>query len=448
MRTVFFATSLILTSVSFSVGLSADVPSPSRKPNIIFVLADDIAIGELGCYGQTKIETPVLDRIAADGIRFTQGYSGASVCAPSRASLITGLHCGHCPIRANREIVGGEGQKPLPEGTYTVAKLLKSCGYATLCAGKWGMGMFDTSGSPLKMGFDDFYGYNCQRHAHSYFPEYLYDNNRRIPLDGKTYAPDLTVRNTLDWIRRHKNEPFFLFYATTLPHLRYEIDDLGIYKDKVGWSEKQKTYAAMCTRLDTHIGMIIDQLKELELDEDTILFFAGDNGSQFGEDWPISKFFNTNAGFRGNKRTMYEGGLRQAFLVRWPGHVPANTVCDTPIAFWDLLPTCADLAGTVLPNDVSSDGVSILPMILGGRKPDRETFYWELHEKGPSLQAVRWKNWKFVKNSPSGNIELYDLDTDFIESVDLASRHPEMIRKGEELMKTMRSDAPDWPLKD
>ncbi|MDR3111109.1 MAG: arylsulfatase [Planctomycetaceae bacterium] len=439
--TICIAFTAMLTSLT-----EAQESKHKNKPNIIFVLADDLARADIGAYGQTKIKTPVLDRIAKEGVRFSQGYSGTSVCAPSRACLLTGLHTGHCPIRANRE-VQPEGQKPLPDGTYTVAKLLKENGYATLCSGKWGLGMFDTTGSPLKMGFDNFYGYNCQRHAHSYFPTYLYENDKRIELDGKTYSQDIIIQNTLQWIRQHKDEPFFLFYAATLPHGNYEIDDLDIYKNETDWNERQKTYAAMITRLDTQVGQILDVLKELNLDEDTILFFAGDNGSSFAPNTPISKLFNSQGGLRDYKRSLYEGGLRQAFMARWPKHIASGTVNDTPIAFWDILPTAAELVGGKIPDGVSTDGVSILPSLLGGKVPQRDTFYWELHE-GKSIQAARWKDWKFVKNGKNAPIELYDLKTDIGESKDLANEHPDVVKIGEDLLRTLRTDTPDWTLKD
>ena len=437
---------LIFFPLFLSSGFTQEVPA-ATKPNVIFILGDDNAMGDIGPYGQTKIETPALDRMAVEGVRFTQGYSGASVCAPSRASLMTGLHTGHCPIRANREIQP-EGQKPLPGDTYTAAKLLKSSGYATMCAGKWGMGMFDTEGSPLKMGFDNFYGYNCQRHAHSYFPEFIYENDKRIELDGKTYAQDFIINNMLDWIRSHKDEPFFVFYAATLPHMKYEIDDLGQYENKDGWTEQQKTYAAMVTRLDTHVGQIFGLLKELNLDDNTIVFFAGDNGSAFAPDSEISQFFNSNVGLRDYKRSLYEGGLRQAFLARWPKHIDADSINDTPIAFWDFLPTCAELSGTSIPNGVPFDGVSLLRILFSGEKPEciRNTLYWELHE-GKPIQAVRWKDWKFVKNGFDQPMELYDLKNDIGETKNLASQHPEIIQIGEGLLQTQRTEHPDWPLK-
>ena len=440
-----FISGLFIISLLSTRVFTQEAPK-AAKPNIIFILADDLAMGDIGPYGQTKIETPALDCMAREGVRFTQGYSGTSVCAPSRSSLMTGLHMGHCPIRANREIQP-EGQKPLPGDTCTVAKLLKSGGYSTMCAGKWGMGMFDTEGSPLKMGFDNFYGYNCQRHAHSYFPDYIYENDTRIELDGKTYSQDFIINSTLNWIRHHKDEPFFVFYAATLPHGEYEIDSLGQYENKEGWSDRQKTYAAMVTRLDTHIGQIFDLLEELDLDDNTIVFFAGDNGSAFAPDSEISRFFDSNAGLRDYKRSLYEGGLRQAFLARWPKHIAADFVCDTPIAFWDCLPTCAELCGTKVPDGIPHDGVSILPALLQGDKLERDTFYWELHEAGKPIQAARWKDWKFVKNGFDQPIELYDLKNDIGETNNLALQHPEIIRIGEGLLQSLRTEHPDWPMK-
>jgi len=440
----FICFALFCFALFFVIGIvpsHATDATPLTKPNIIVVLADDLAIGDLGCYGQQLIQTPHLDRIAKEGMRFTQGYCGTTVCAPSRASLMIGRHVGNSPIRANRRI-NNYGQMPLPEGTYTVAKHLKNNGYATVCGGKWGMGMFDTSGSPLKMGFDNFYGHNCQLHAHQYFPEYLYDNDKRVALDKKTYAPDFVINHLLQWIRDHKDQPFFMFFSTTLPHGPLDIDDLGIYADK-NWSKDQKTYAAMCTRLDTHVGMIMSLLKELNLDDNTIIFFSADNGLSLPA--PIANFFNSGAGLRGMKRSMYEGALRNPFLVRWPHRITANTVCDTPVAFWDFLPTCAELSGASIPEDVPYDGVSLLPLLLGQRTTlDREALYWELHETNPPIQAVRWQDWKFVRNGKTNPIELYDLKTDVGETKNLAVERPDIIKIGENLLKTMRTDDPQW----
>jgi arylsulfatase A-like enzyme len=391
------------------------------KPNLIFILSDDLAQGDLGCYGQKLIQTPNIDRMAAEGTRYKQAYCGTTVCAPSRTSVMTGLHMGHSPVRANREI-GAEGQLPLPAGTITVAQLLKSAGYATACVGKWGMGMFDTTGSPLKVGFDHFFGYNCQRHAHSYFPKFLYNDDKRFDLpgnDGNTqvvgkgaiYAQDLIANETLKWVRAQKDQPFFLFYSITLPHGTFQINDQGLYKDKP-WTEQQKNYAAMVTRLDSDGGRLLALLKELNLDEKTLVMLAGDNGSSFAPKSELGKHFNQAAnGMRGFKRELYEGGLRQAAFARWPGVVPPARVSDEPWAFWDFLPTAVELSGAKIPAGFKPDGFSLVSFLKGGAAPQREYFYWELHE-GASLQALRWGDWKAVRNGPSKPIEIYDLKTD------------------------------------
>ncbi|NDE99491.1 MAG: N-acetylgalactosamine-6-sulfatase, partial [Verrucomicrobia bacterium] len=266
-----------LAATLWSFGILA---ATAAQPNIIFVLSDDLAQGDVGCYGQKLIQTPNLDRMAREGTRFTQAYCGTTVCAPSRTSLMIGQHTGHSPIRANREI-GAEGQLPLPAGTFTVAQLLKNAGYATACCGKWGMGMFDTTGSPLKLGFDHFFGYNCQRHAHSYFPKFLYRDDERFDLpgnDGNTkvegkgaiYAQDLIADETLKFVKANKDRPFFLYYSITLPHGTFHINDQGQYKDKP-WTEQEKNYAAMVTRLDTDVGRLLALLKELQIDDKTLV---------------------------------------------------------------------------------------------------------------------------------------------------------------------------------
>jgi arylsulfatase A-like enzyme len=422
-----------------------------QSPNIIYILSDDLAQGDVGAYGQKFIQTPHLDRMAAEGTRFTQAYCGTSVCAPSRASLLTGLHSGHCPIRANREIKP-EGQKPLPPGTPTVAGLLKTAGYATACIGKWGMGMFDTPGSPLKNGFDHFYGYNCQRHAHSYFPTYLYHDDQRFTLEGndgkatgKTYAQNLIAEESLRWIRSVKDRPFFLFYSVTLPHGRHEIDDLGPYAEKP-WTHLQKSYAAQVTRLDSDIGRVLALLKELGLDDRTLVITSGDNGSSFSPESEIGKLFEQSSnGLRGYKRTLYEGALRQASIARWPGHVPAGRVSNSPWAFWDFLPTAAELAKAPLPAELKRDGVSLVSFLKGGEPPAREGFYWELHEGKPQ-QAARIGDWKAVRISPVNPVQLYDLATDPAESRDLAATHPEKLAMLTKFMARSRTDHPDWPL--
>ncbi len=427
-------------------------PAHAVPPNLIFVLSDDVAQGDLGCYGQKLIATPNLDRMAREGTRYTQAYCGTSVCAPSRTSLITGLHSGHAPVRGNWEIAKGEGQYPLPAETVTAAQILKTAGYTTACMGKWGMGMFDTTGSPLKKGFDHFYGYNCQRHAHSYFPAFLYNNDQRFELPGNTgqgpgkiYAQNLIQADVLKWVREHAGGPFFLFYAITLPHGKHEIDELGPYADKP-WTPQQKAYAAQVTRLDRDIGQLLDLLRELKLDEKTLVMFAGDNGSSFAPNSEIGRLFNqASNGLRGFKRGLYEGALRQAAIARWPGVVPAGRVSDEPWAFWDFLPTAAELAGAAIPATCKTDGLSLVSFLKGGPAPKRDFFYWELHE-GKPIQAVRFGDWKAVKNGPQAKIELYDLAKDPGEKSNLAAQHPDLIEKAAALLTSSRTPSEDWPL--
>lgn len=442
--TLFLRLALIFTAAT---GLAA-----AEKPNLIFILSDDLAQGDLGVYGQKIIQTPRLDRMAAEGTRFTQTYCGTSVCAPSRASLMTGLHSGHCPIRGNWEIAP-EGQKPLPAETVTVAEILKSAGYATGCTGKWGMGFFDTPGSPFKQGFDRFFGYNCQRHAHSYFPTYLWDNDKKIELPGndgrtvgKTYAQELIQQATLDFVRSNKAKPFFLFYAITLPHGRHEIDDLGAYADKP-WSLEEKSYAAQVSRVDSDVGELLDLLKELAIDDNTLVIISGDNGSSFAPESKIGKRFNqASNGLRGFKRGLYEGALRQVGIARWPGSVPAGRVSDEPWAFWDFLPTAAELAGAKIPAECKTDGLPLAAHLKGGPAPKRDSFYWELHEGQKPIQAVRFGDWKAVKNGPKAKIELYDLSKDPGERNNLAADKPELVQQAVELMQANHSPSPDWPL--
>ena len=451
-------TTAVLGLIVCASGLAARAAeSAPAKPNIIFILSDDVAQGDLGCYGQKLIQTPNLDRMAGEGTRYTQAYCGTTVCAPSRTSLMTGLHMGHSPVRANREI-GTEGQMPLPAGTFTVAQLLKSAGYSTACIGKWGMGMFDTTGSPLKLGFDHFYGYNCQRHAHSYFPKFLYNDDKRFELPGNDgnekitgkgaiYAQDLIADETLKWVRAQQDKPFFLYYSVTLPHGTFQINDQGLYKDKP-WTEQEKNYAAMVTRLDSDVGRLLTLLKELKLDEKTLVMLAGDNGSSFPPDSALGKRFNqASNGLRGFKRELYEGGLRNAGIARWPGVVPAARVSDEPWAFWDFLPTCAELSGAKIPANCKPDGFSLVSYLKGGAAPQREYFYWELHE-GTPLQALRWGDWKAVRNGPSKPVEIYNLKTDAAESNNLAAAMPELVAKAEAMMKSARVDDPNWPLVD
>lgn len=422
-----------------------------EKPNFIFILSDDVAQGDLGCYGQKLIQTPRLDQLASEGTRYLQAYCGTSVCAPSRSSFFTGLHCGHCPVRGNYE-VPPEGQLPLPDDTVTIAEVAKSAGYATATMGKWGMGYFDTSGSPMNQGVDHFFGYNCQRHAHSYFPTYLYDDDQPFLLPGnngrtvgETYAQELIQRDVIRWVREQGQNPFFLFYAITLPHGRHEIGDLGIYADKP-WTESQKAYAAQVTRIDTDIGELVDTLHDLGVAEKTLIVFSGDNGSSFNPQSEMGRLFDQSSnGLRGYKRGMYEGALRQAAMAWWPGTVPAGRVDDQPWAFWDLMPTFVELSEAEKPEGYETDGKSLVSYLKGGPAPSRDYFYWELHPNKP-IQAARFGDWKAVRNGIDQPIEIYNLATDAGESTDLAATRPDLVTRATQIFSEAHRPDPNWPL--
>ncbi|TAN36773.1 MAG: arylsulfatase [Verrucomicrobia bacterium] len=409
------------------------------RPNVIFLLCDDLGYGDIGCYGQQKIKTPNLDRMAREGLRFTQAYAGTSVCAPTRCALMTGLHIGHAPIRANRELKP-EGQEPLPAGTFTVAHLFKQAGYATAMFGKWGLGFVGSSGAPDKMGFDEFFGYNCQRQAHNYYPNHLWHNQERVALDGKTYSHDLIAGEMFTWVRAHAQQPFFLYVPFTIPHTNLQVPDLGAYAHE-SWPEPMKKYAAMITRMDATCGELFTLLKELKLDEQTLVIFSSDQGADNPQ---VLQLFQSNGPFRGGKRTMYEGGLRVPMLCRWPGHIPAGTTNATQWAFYDFLPTCAALLGQPLPTNVKSDGLSVLPAMLEGKTIAREFLYWELHE-GKFIQSVRVGNWKAVRNGPDKPLELYDLSRDNAEAHDVAAEHADLAQQLTALMQREHVPNPLWP---
>jgi len=400
--------------------------------------------------------------MAAEGIRFTDHYAGDTVCAPSRCSLMTGLTTGHCYIRGNKE-VQPMGQWPLPAGTVTVARLMKQAGYATGLIGKWGLGGPDSTGVPNQQGFDYFYGYLCQRHAHNSYPEFLFRNSERVPLankvaqprpDGagvavvkKQYSGDLFAEETLAFVARNKNRPFFLYLAVTAPHANneggdhgMEVPDLGPYA-RLDWPEAQKAHAAIITRLDSQVGRLLDELKRLGLEEKTLVIFTSDNGPhREGGNDPM--FNDSNGPLRGIKRDLYEGGIRVPFVARWPGRIPPGRVSGHLSAFWDFLPTACELAGIQPPK--TTDGISYLPTLLGqeSRQANHEYLYWEYG----SQQAARAGNWKAVRLAPARKIELYDLATDLGETSDVAPRHPEIVRRMEEIFKKARVDSPLFPL--
>ena len=438
----------------------AAVEHGQHRPNIVFILADDLGYGDVGCYGQTRIRTPRLDRMAAEGVRFTQCYAGATVCAPARSCLMTGQHTGHTRIRGN------DGYPLLPEDP-TVAKVLKQAGYVTGLIGKWGLGEPGTTGSPVRQGFDEFFGYTNQRHAHNYYPSFLWRNEEKVSLpngvahedkDGAgvatnrvVYSPDLFMDEALRFLERHQAEPFFLYLAFTLPHANNEAKEQGMeipsdapYSAEP-WPQSERNKAAMITRLDRDVGRILDALQLLGLDRDTIVFFSSDNGPH-KEGGADPAFFNSSGPLRGIKRDLYEGGLRVPMLVRWPGRIRPGRVSEQVWGFWDFLPTAAALAHAPLPS-TPLDGISMLPALMGNPQFRQHQFlYWEFHENG-SKQAARMGNWKGVRLAPGTPLELYDLGTDPGEAHNVAATHPDLVRKIDAYLAHARTESEHWPLK-
>src|SRR5215207_5405986 len=401
--------------------------------------------------GQRFIRTPNLDRMAREGVRFTDAYAPSPVCAPSRASLMTGLHQGHARVRGN---MGRNNERvPLKEEDVTVAEVLKRAGYRTGVVGKWGLGEPGTTGVPGRQGFDYFYGYLNQTHAHDYHPEYLWQNDERVTLKGGTYSHDLLTREALAFVRRGGESPFFLYLAYTLPHANNELtrktgNGMEVPSDapysRESWSPPQRNYAAMVSRLDADVGELIRLLKEMDIDRETVVIFTSDNGPQGRDEGGYDQtLFDSNGPFRGLKRELYEGGIRVPLVVRWPGRVRAGATSAYPVTLCDLLPTAAALAGARAPD--ATDGVSLRSLLLGGGAPRRGPLYWEFHEGG-FVQAVRMGSWKAVRKGVGGRVELYDLKADVGETRDVAARHPALVRRAEEVMRREHVESEDWPL--
>lgn len=446
------AVGLVFVSTSENVHAETSASAGIERPNIIFIMADDLGYGDLGCYGQKLIKTPHIDKLAKEGIRFTQCYAGSTVCAPSRSVLMTGKHTGHTTVRGNRGkggvlgLGGVKGRVPLNAEDITVAEVLKQAGYTTGMTGKWGLGEPNTSGLPNRQGFDQWFGYLNQKNAHTYYPPYVWHNEQKVELNGnkknpKTdYTHDMCTDFALKFIRDNQKNPFFLYVPYCLPHSKLEIPSIEPYADEQ-WSSDEKKYAAMVTRMDRDVGRMIALLKELEIDDDTIVFFCSDNGAAFR--W--EKRFNSSGPLRGRKRDMYDGGLRTPMIVRWPHRIKPNTENDLVWYFPDVLPTCADIAGTKVPEDI--DGVSILPTLLGKSQDMSDRFlYWEFFETG-YMQAVRWHDWKAIKPAPGQKLELYDLSKDIGEKNNVATEHPDVIARIETYLKTARSKSDAWPIK-
>ena len=490
---------LLFISCILLVGCSFNRPQSDitdKRPNIIYIYADDLGYGETGPYGQEKIKTPNLDKMAAEGMRFTQHYTSTPVCAPARCALMTGKHNGHTYIRGNREL--GEfsddaerGQWPLPEGTVTIGTLLQQAGYVTGAIGKWGLGMTGNSGHPNKQGFDYFYGYLDQKQAHNYYPTHLWENTRWDTLNnpfifvhaprtkdkssdadgikdfdkshlepgdpgffeaykGEEYAIDAMAEKAENFLRTHKDSAFFLYLPFTIPHISLQVPDsalqlyLGKFDEKpylgqMGYTPHEtplSAYAAMITYLDSQVGKILSLMEELGLDENTIVMFSSDNGPTFNGG-VNAEFFNSTGGFRGLKMDVYEGGIRVPMLARWPGKIKAQSTTDLPSAQYDVMATIADLVGIDTPD---TDGISFLPTLLG-REDEQEKhdfLYFEYHAKGGQV-AIRTGKWKGVKtdlkSEPAQQWELYDLEADPFETTDVADAHPEILAQLDDIAK-------------
>jgi len=440
-----------------------------QKPNIIYILADDLGYGDLSCYGQKRFSTPNIDLLAKRGMTFTQHYAGCTVCAPSRSSLLTGLTSGHTPIRGNMSWKP-EGQYPMVSATYTIAEMLKDAGYVTGAFGKWGLGSPGSEGDPNKQGFDEFYGYNCQTLAHNYYPDHLWDNQTKVILKGNSgdqfgeYAPELIHQWALQFIEKNKDKPFFLFYPTNIPHAELRLPDenmknfRGKYLPEKAYkgaepgdkgfrngpygsqSESHAAFAAMVTLLDQQVGEVVAKLKELGLEKNTIIIFSSDNGPHL-EGGGDPDYFDSNGPLKGYKRDLYEGGIREPMIACWPEKIAAGSKSNLISAFWDVMPTFAELAGVKSPEKI--DGISFLPTLLGksGQKV-HQSLYWEFHENN-GRQAVRMGDWKLVRYNVSipekVTNELYNLKTDLGEEENVAAKNPKIVNEMLEIMKNSRT---------
>ncbi len=447
---LYFALALAL---SLNVIATAAERPPERPPNLIYIMCDDLGYGDLGSFGQKVIQTPHLDRLAAGGMRFTDFYSGATVCRPSRLVLWTGFHSGHTAINSNQGYV-------LKPSDVTVAERLKRAGYATGGVGKWALGDVTNPGHPNKQGFDFWMGYLSQSNAHNYYPTHLWRNMEEFPLKGNvlmdhpaargrvadpkhrvTYSHDVMTEQAFDFIRKHQDKPFLLHIHWTIPHTNneggrvtgdgQEVPDYGIYKDK-DWPNPEKGQAAMITRMDGDVGRLVKLLKDLKIEKDTLIVFTSDNGPH-QEGGHKMEYFDANGPLRGMKRDLYEGGIRVPMIAYWPGKIKPGTVSDHPSAFWDWTPTACELAGLDIPKD--TDGISFVNAMLGKKQQKHDYLFWAY---GPKT-AVRQGHWKAVQVAKNKPWELYDLRTDIGEKNDLAKAHPDVVAKMKQLAETARS---------
>jgi len=469
-------TIILLAIVFFSCNSAkTEKPEIAQKPNIIYILA-----GDLSLYGQQKFKTPNIDALASKGIKFTQHYSGSTVCAPSRSTLMTGQHTGHTPIRGNKRLKGRDGQTPIPASYITIAEIVKQAGYTTGAFGKWGLGYIGSEGDALNQGFDTFYGYNCQSRAHRYYPDYIWNNKEKVILEGNdwtntiTYAPDKIQEATLHFIEENKGKPFFAYVPMVLPHAelispkdsilqkyigkfkevpytKSSASDYGPDIIKKKYSTQATPFAAfasMVDRMDVYVGQIIAKVEALGIADNTIIMFSSDNGPhKAGGANP--KYFNSAGGLKGIKRDLYEGGIRVPFIVSWPNKVKAGTVSNHISAFWDVMPTVADIVGVKKP--FQTDGISFLPTLLNQKNQKKHDYlYWEFNHKG-GRKAVRMGKWKGVLyqaiKNPNAKIELYNLEIDPSESNNIAKQYPEIVKKIDGFMSTSHVNSSLFPFK-
>ena len=450
------------------IALAVCARANTEPPNIVFILADDMGIGDLSCYGQKKLKTPNIDSLAEQGLKFNRHYAGSTVCAPSRSSLLTGLHTGHTPIRGNiQSKLGDEGQQEMPAETATLANMLRSCGYRTGAFGKWGLGAPHSHSSPMAMGFDMFFGYNCQYLAHNYYPDHLWRNAEKITLNGNLngarteYSGDLIHSQLIDYLkecsaeRKADKKPFFIYYAMTLPHAEMaapeeaiaefgdrfapETEFKGIPKALYGAQKKPRAaFAAMMKRIDGYVGDIVKALRECGELENTVIFFTSDNGAhcEGGHD---PAYWNSNGGLRGLKRDLYEGGIRVPMIVYWKGRLGKSETSHIS-AFWDILPTLRDISGAKF--SAETDGISFAPLLSGNPQPKHDFLYWEFHEQG-GKQAVLRGDWKLVKtnvnNPKKTKLELYNLSSDPAETSDLSKKYPKKVSELRHILETART---------
>ncbi|CAN5309892.1 arylsulfatase [soil metagenome] len=455
----------ILSRLVLALALLIPGLAAAKPPNIFYILLDDAGYGDLSCYGQSKFSTPNIDRLATEGMRFTQHYAGSTVCAPTRSVLMTGFHTGHTPVRGNREHQP-VGQAPIPADTFTLAEALKGAGYSTGAFGKWGLGYPGSEGDPMRQGFDRFFGYNCQRNAHTYYPTWLYDDAQKIELDGQTYSHELIMEKALDWVRQQgtTDAPFFCYLPVTIPHAAMQVPDedsdpflekFAEFNDLTGKyagttiKNPAAKFAGMMTRLDRDVGRLMALLKEIGADEDTLVMFSSDNGPH-QEGGHMPEFFNSSGGFRGHKRDLFEGGIRVPFLARWPGKIEAGSTSDHLSAHWDIFPTLCELAGTRNPTttDPPTDGLSLVPTLLAKGTQERHPFlYWEFYEKG-GKRAARMGQWKAIQldlnKLPDPPILLFDLDSDPAETTDLADQHPDQIAQARQVFSQAHRPSDHW----